>query len=48
MEYYERLLEECSYLQVDKERLAKMKDTLKILQDRLYNLPVPKSKLGIQ
>ncbi|MFQ9823155.1 MAG: hypothetical protein ACLRXI_07600 [Clostridia bacterium] len=38
MEYYEQLLEECSYLQVDYERLDKMKHTLKIMKENLKKL----------
>ncbi len=40
MEYYEILSEECSYLQIDKERLTKMKNVLKTMQDKLNSLPV--------
>lgn len=38
MEYYETLLEECSYLQIDHERLDKMKATLKIMKENLKQL----------
>lgn len=35
MEYYETLLDECSYLQVDKERLERMKKILAIMKSKL-------------
>lgn len=34
MEYYEQLLEECSYLQIDYKRLDKMKHTLNIMKNK--------------
>ena len=38
MEYYEILLEECSYLQIDHEKLNKMKAILKIMKENLKQL----------
>lgn len=38
MEYYEKLLEECSYLQIDYERLNRMKKTLSIMKEKLNQL----------
>lgn len=38
MEYYEKLLEECSYLQIDYERLNRMKKTLSIMKEKLMQL----------
>lgn len=38
MEYYEQLLEECIYLQIDYKRLDKMKHTLKIMKEKLNKL----------
>lgn len=38
MEYYETLLDECSYLQIDKERLERMKKTLAIMKTKLQEL----------
>ena len=38
MEYYEQLLEECSYLQIDYKRLDKMKHTLNIMKNKLKEL----------
>lgn len=38
MEYYEKLLDECSYLQIDYERLNRMKKTLSILKSKLKQL----------
>lgn len=38
MEYYEQLLEECCYLQIDYERLDKMKHTLNIMKENLKKL----------
>ena len=38
MEYYETLLDECSYLQIDKETLERMKKTLAIMKTKLQEL----------
>ena len=38
MEYYEQLLEECSYLQIYYKRLDKMKHTLNIMKNKLKEL----------
>lgn len=38
MEYYELLLNECRYLQIDYERLHRMKATLKIMKENLKQL----------
>lgn len=38
MEFYEILLEECSYLQIDYERLHRMKVTLKVMKENLKQL----------
>lgn len=38
MEYYEQLLEECIYLQIDHKRLDKMKNTLDIMKNKLKEL----------
>lgn len=38
MEYYEQLLEECIYLQIDYKRLDKMKHTLGIMKENLKKL----------
>lgn len=38
MEYYETLLDECSYLQIDKERLERMRKTLAIMKANLQQL----------
>jgi len=38
MEYYEKLANECSYLQIDYERLEKMKKTLNIMKLKLQQL----------
>lgn len=38
MEYYELLLEECIYLQIDHERLNNMKQTLNIMKSKLKSL----------
>lgn len=38
MDYYQILLNECSYLQVDKERLGRMKKTLAIMKSKLQQL----------
>lgn len=37
-EYYEKLLDECSYLQIDYERLEMMKSTLAIMKLKLQRL----------
>lgn len=38
MEYYEELANECSYLQIDYERLENMKKTLEIMKLKLQQL----------
>lgn len=38
MDYYQILLDECSYLQVDKERLERMKKILAIMKLKLQQL----------
>lgn len=38
MEYYEKLADECTYLQIDHERLEKMKRTLDIMMLKLQQL----------
>lgn len=38
MEYYETLLDECSYLQIDKERLERMRKTSAIMKANLQQL----------
>ena len=38
MEYYEQLLEECIYLQIDYKRLDKMKNTLNVMKENLKKL----------
>lgn len=38
MDYYQILLDECSYLQIDKERLESMKKTLAIMKSKLQQL----------
>ncbi len=38
MDYYQILLDECSYLQVDKERLERMRKTLAIMKSKLQQL----------
>lgn len=38
MEYYEKLADECTYLQIDHERLEKMKKTLDIMKSKLQQL----------
>ena len=48
MEYYEQLLEECSYLQIDYERLDKMKTTLLKMKSSLNELKIKKVQARIQ
>lgn len=38
MEYYEQLLEECIYLQIDYERLDRMKHTLNSMKNKLAGI----------
>lgn len=38
MEYYETLLDECNYLQIDYERLDRMRKTLAIMKSKLQQL----------
>nr|DAO95517.1 MAG TPA: hypothetical protein [Caudoviricetes sp.] len=38
MEYYEILLDECHYLQIDYERLDRMRKTLAIMKSKLQQL----------
>lgn len=38
MEYYEKLANECSYLQIDYERLEKMEKILNIMKLKLQQL----------
>lgn len=38
MDYYQVLLDECSYLQIDKERLKRMNKTLAIMKSKLQQL----------
>ncbi len=48
LEYYEKLLDECIYLQIDNERLEKMKSTLLKMKSNLLELKAKRIENRIQ